>query len=271
MADELAGAVAPEAPVTNAPAATNAVEAAPTGQEQPESVTQPERTYSEQDMRKVVADRLKKEQRRIERAVRAEVERDLLRQQLEARDKPKQEAAPSSEEPKPENFKDWESYNRALIRYEAAQIAAKSQEESRAEAQRREAQQSEAQLARSIQDNFKAAAEKYSDFHEVVTQEGLPFYKGSPILAYVAKSKVGGEIAYHLGNDPAEAQRIDSMHPIDQVLALNALETKLTTPQASKAPAPIVPSGTQAGVRKDWTDMGTAEHVNAWLNRKRKR
>ena len=272
MAEDLAGAVAPA--VTNAPDAQSVTApTAPAGQEVPQEPVTP-RTYTEEEHKervaKAVSERIAKERRRLERELRPQIENEYLRKQLESGSQPVQKPQ-SDAKPQQKDFADWESYNEALTDWKVEQRLAKEREQSQGQRQEQEAQQAERQLARSIQDNFKAAAEKYPDFHEVVTQDGLPFYKGSPILAYIAKSKAGGDVAYALGKDPDEAQRINELHPIDQVLALRDLEAKLTAaPQASKAPSPIVPNGTQSSSRKDWKDMDTEQHVKTWLNRKRK-
>jgi hypothetical protein len=262
MAGEAPGVVtsAPVVPAADAApeiqSTADGITDAPEGGEQPEAT--PEKTLTQSEVNKLIAKEKAKESRRVERAIRAEAERDLLRQQLEQRNRPEPAASPGK--PQPKDFSDWESYNEALTDWKVEQRLGKMRDESTAQHHQRQAREAEAQLARTINDNFKAAAEKYPDFVEVVTADGLPFHHGSPILAYLAKSKAGGEIAYHLGNDRAEADRIAQMHPIDQVLTLRDLEAKLTAPpRPTNTSAPIVPNRGSSSGSKSMLDMSQEE------------
>lgn len=260
MAEISPGAVAPAVPVAPAVAPAPAPESTsdqgtdvPSGDEQTEPP--PEKTLTQSEVNKLIAKEKAKESRRVERAIRAEAERDLLQKQLEQRDRPAQ-AQQQPGKPQQKDFPDWESWNEAVTDWKVEQRLSKMREESTAQQQQRQAYDSEAQLARRIQENFKAAAEKYPDFHEVVTADGLPFHRGSPILAYVEKSKAGGELAYFLGNDRAEADRIAALHPIDQVLAMRDLESKLTAPPTvTKTSAPIVPNKGNSSGGRTLTDL----------------
>lgn len=261
MAEVTPGAVAPVVPVAPAADAAPEIQSTADGitEEAVEPEAKPERTFTQKEVDDIAAKRAAQAERRALKVARAEVERDLYKQQLEEARKPAETPQPQGK-PLPKDFSDWESYNEALTDWKVEQRLGKLREDSTAQQQQRQAKEAEAQFAKTINENFKAAAEKYPDFVEVVTADGLPFHNGSPILAYLGKSKAGGEIAYHLGNDRAELDRIAQLHPIDQVLALRDLEAKLTAPpKPTNTSAPIVPNKGNSAGSKSMLDMSQEE------------
>lgn len=275
MTDVLAGSAAPAADVS-APAAPNAVTAPDTPVGQDTATTDPvqPRTYSEeeyqQSLRKNVSERLQKERRRLERTVRAELERDFYKQQVEQRANPAQKDDQPKGKPNPKDFQDWDSYQEAVVDYKLEQREAKRAEESKRSESQQSSQRGMEQMAQQVQKAVAAAAKKYADFNEVIASIP-PSDFTEPMTAYIAqRAKDGGELAYHLGNNPDEAARIASLPPVAQIIEMHLLESKLTAPpQPTKAPPPIAPSNGQAKSSKDYKDMSTAEHVDAWRNRKR--
>jgi len=232
-------APAPEAPVTQEPADT------PQEGEEP---AKPEKTYTESEHRKAIQERLGREQKRLERVARAEARADFAERQLEELRRPQQQAQPQSGEPKAEDFqgKAYEEFTKAQIAYAIQQERAKWTQETQAQQQQR----IEDERGRALRQKFESAVEKYPDFREAIAAEDLPF--NGAILAYIEDSKIGGDVAYHLATNRDEALRIASLKPIQQVKALDALETKLAAaPAPTRTPAPIVPTAGKAPVRKD--------------------
>ena len=81
------------------------------------------------------------------------------------------------------------------------------------------------------------AAEKYEDFDEVVFKNNqLPISNIMRDALYECGQ--GGEVVYHLGKNPAEAERIANLPLTGQVLAINELSKKFTS-STTNAPDPI--------------------------------
>jgi hypothetical protein len=271
MAEVDAGAVAPVEPVVDAPAA-NAVPApdAPAGQDpatppEGEQPVQSPKTFSEEEMRKAVSDRLTKERKRLERIVRAEMERDFYKQQLESRDKPA--PAQPKGEPKPENFENPVDFVRALYKWEREQEKAQESQERERETVKQRDERLQIERAHYVQDKILGPGQaKFKDFAEVVMGDDVPITEVMVMAA--GRLKAGIDVLYHLGRNPDEAHRISQLPDIEQAWEVKALEGRLTAkPAPTRTPAPIVPNGASSPASKDWKDMSTEEHVKAWAKR----
>jgi len=221
---------------------------------QPES--KPEKTFTQKELDDILTRRLAKEQRKIERYAKAEAENGYLREQL-SRNQQAQQASNPSGEPKPEQFKDYESYIDALTDYKVDQKLAKTQEKY-VRQQQEESQQEYESRAR---DNINKAADKYDDFEEVVTNDKL--HISIPMRDAIGESEAGGEIAYYLGMHPKEAADIAKLTPVQQVKAIDRLEQKLSAPpQVSKAPAPMSTTGKgRTTTEPDLSKMSVKEYA----------
>ena len=249
-----APAPAPESPTTP--------EAESTPVEQSEAP--PEKFYSQKEHEETLQKRLAKESRRIERVVYERVKREDAERrlaELEARIAPPAPAPEAHGEPRPENFKDYESYVKATARWELQQEMANMHRESAAQAASRQAREQ----AQYVQSRLAPAAQKYSDFAEVALADDLPITQ--PMAAAIAESDVGGDVAYYLGSHREEAERISQMSAVQQVRELAKIEDKLKAPpRTTKAPAPIEPVGGKASVEKDPNDM-TFHEFKRWRER----
>ena len=102
------------------------------------------------------------------------------------------------------------------------------------------------------------AVEKYPDFEDVAFTH--PFMTDD-MAKVIRVSPVSTELAYHLGKNLEEAERISSLSPVQQIRELVKLEAKLEAVPAkvavSKAPAPIKPVG-GGGATKDTADLSKA-------------
>lgn len=262
MAESTPESVTSETPVA-APEATPAPEStavegeAPEGGEKPEPT---ERTFTQKELDEIVAKRAAQAERRGQKVARAEAEAAFYKQRLEELQRPAQTA---TGEPKAEDFKGktYEEFMDARMDWRLNQERAKWQQESQAQNQQRQA----FEQAQSVQSKLKPAFEKYPDFKEVALSDDVPI--SQPMAAYIASRATGGDVAYFLGQNIDEAARISSLHPIDQVLALRDLETKLTaTPAPTRTPAPIVPNATKATVDRDPAKMSDKEFAD-WRRR----
>lgn len=272
MADVDVGA---SAPVVNAPAA-DAVPTpdVPTGQENvdglktDESVPSP-KTYTEEETRKLVNERLTKERRRLERTLRAELRAEAAERQLQEMRQPQQQPQQPKGRPRQEDFanRPFDEYLDAVTDWKLEQRELKRREETQREtAQQRQSRDAEAQ-AREVHEKLIAVGQqKFRDFDEVVMADDVPI---SPaMVTAAARLKNGAEALYHLCSNVEEVARIARLHPVDQVWELKDFAAKLSAPpRPTNTPPPIVPNNSQAKGTKDWKDMGTAEHVQAWLKR----
>lgn len=84
------------------------------------------------------------------------------------------------------------------------------------------------QQAREINDKYRnrldKAREKYADFDAVAMNEKLHIPEGSLMLNHIVLSEYGAEIAYLLGKNPAEAERIAKLNPFEQAQEMSLLE-----------------------------------------------
>lgn len=101
-----------------------------------------------------------------------------------------------------------------------------------------------------IEDGYKTAVSseefkaEYPDFDEVVTKGAAEEkWVCSPLMALAIKaSPVGGHVAYELAKNPAEAERIAKLIPVEQAFELGqkvgAHANRLASKTAAPAPAP---------------------------------
>lgn len=120
------------------------------------------------------------------------------------------------------------------------------------------------QAARTFEERVTKVRDKLPDFDLYVGDPTLPI---TPLMATVIReSDVGPEVAYHLGKNRSEAQRIADLSPHRQAAELGRLEAKLSMPAAPN-PKPIPPappqtvSGISAGLSKSPDEMSMAEYV----------
>ena len=219
MSEELiAEQPAPEQVATAAPEPEIAApEVAPEGEpkETPKVCTQ-------EDLDAAIGKRLAREQRKWER------------EQKQA-DAPKPVPV---DHVKPEQFATTDEYVDALTTSKAQQIV---------EQQQFAKQQQE--LLGNYHDKEEAAREKYEDFEQVAYNPKLPI---TDVMAQtIQASDNGPDIAYYLGTNPKEADRIARLAPFLQAKEIGRLEAKVAsepvTKRTSSAPAPISPVTARGG------------------------
>jgi hypothetical protein len=212
-----------------------------------ENIPEPEKTFTQAELDSIVTKRLAKESRKMSRQAELEVENRYLREQASKREVKE----PSS--PTQDQYSTYEEYLEAKAEY----IADKRVEQKLAERETKDAQ-SKADVERSKvvqtwQQKVDAAVSKYSDYNEVL--EGVEHIEIPPVLqSAIMESDVGSDLAYHLGKNPAELERIVALKPYAALMELGKIAAKLATApapvakQVSKAPAPIKPVGGSAAI-----------------------
>ncbi len=214
------------------------------------------------------AERLASEQRtRIE-----ELERQISGKQ----EKPaaKTEAAESRpkrpERPKLADFDSYDKFHEATEKYldEFADYTEKlsdyklTQREAEAERKQLEAKQQESAKAvnKAWADREADGRAKYDDYDEVAHAADVPITPG--MSAAIMESDIGPELAYYLGSNREEAERISKLPVASQIRELGKIEAKLSASEApetrkaavaSRAPAPGKPvrGGTPARLDPD--------------------
>lgn len=134
---------------------------------------------------------------------------------------------------------------RAAEKLAAEKAAAEAAEQTKAEEAAKAAQDAEIARINADWTTRKAAAEaKYPDYKEVTERDDL---KISPPMAHaIMLLQNGPEVAYHLGRNATEAERIAGLaNPAQQMLEIGMLAGRLIAPPARSArPRPLDPIDT---------------------------
>ena len=137
----------------------------------------------------------------------------------------------------------------------------------------RDQQKAQAAIADAYHDREEEARTKYDDFEQVAYNPKLPI---TDVMAETIRaSDVGPDVAYYLGANPKEADRISRLPPFLQAKELGKIEVRLTdnppVKRTTSAPAPITPVTARSGNNPsfDTTDprsiknMSTSEWIEA--------
>jgi len=176
-----------------------------------EQTTETTKTFTQEELDAIVGKRLAREQRKWER-------------------EQAQKTAPAvpSELPPPDQFDSVETYAKA---YAERML------------QEREVQKQRSEYVEAYHDREEDARARYEDFEQVAYNPNLRI---TTVMAEtIQTSDVGPDVAYYLGSNPKEADRISRMPPILQAKEIGKIEAKLVSSppvkKSSSAPAPIAP------------------------------
>jgi hypothetical protein len=216
----------------------------------PEAVepTEAPKTFSQEELDAAIGKRLAREQRKWEREQAARAAEKQLKTPVEI--------------PPIEQFNSPDEYAEVLAERKAEELLA-----------RREQARMQSEIIESYHDKEEDARNKYDDFEQVAYNPKLPITDA--MAQTIQSSDVGPDMAYYLGSNPKEADRISRLSPLQQAKELGKIEAKLAdnpvVKKTSSAPAPIAPitarsSGSPA---TDTTDpraiksMTTSEWIEA--------
>ena len=245
MSDEIQNEVAAE------PASEQVATAAPETEiiapetEQPNE--QQSKTFTQEELDAIVGKRLAREQRKWER-------------------EQSRKAPPASELPPVDQFESVDAYAEALAERKAEELLT-----------RREAERQRMDLVEAYHDREEDARSKYEDFEQVAYNPKLPI---TEVMAEtIQMSDVGPDLAYYLGSNPREAERISKLTPYSQAKEIGKLEAKLASEPVLKkttsAPPPIAPiSGRGTGAPSyDTTDPRSVKSMSTseWIEAERQR
>lgn len=204
------------APEQVATAAPEAEELAP---EAVEPAAEAPKTFSQEELDAAIGKRLAREQRKWER------EQAARATEAQARKAP-------VEIPPIEQFASPEEYADLLAERKAEELLA-----------RREQARAQSEIIESYHDKEEEARNKYDDFEQVAYNPKLPIT--NEMAQTIQSSEVGPDMAYYLGSNPKEAERISRLSPLQQAKELGKIEAKLAdnpvVKKTSSAPAPIAP------------------------------
>jgi len=210
----------------------------------------PAKTFTQEELDAMLGKRLARERRKWDR------EQALKAQPLQA------ESAPL-----PSKDLDPDAYAEALAERKAAELLA-----------RREAERERMALVEAYHEREEAVRDKYDDFEKVAYNPSLPI---TPVMAEtIQASDVGPELAYYLGSNPREADRISRLSPYLQAKEIGKIEAKMADnpipiKKTTSAPAPIKPvtaRGTAAGTYETTDPRSvTAMSTSEWIEAERRR
>lgn len=145
----------------------------------------------------------------------------------------------------------------------------------RAEELQQEAQQERASVIERRRQMFEAKVEAVADRMPDLVQKFAAVPCSDFAADFIAESDRGAEIAYYLGSNPHEANRLASLPDTRQAVELARLEARLNAaPQVRKisqapTPPPMVGGGQTAPIEKPPSEMSMAEY-SEWYRKRRR-
>ena len=224
----------------------------------PEAVepTEAPKTFSQEELDAAIGKRLAREQRKWEREQAARAAEKQLKTPVEI--------------PPIEQFNSPDEYAEVLAERKAEELLA-----------RREQARMQSEIIESYHDKEEDARNKYDDFEQVAYNPKLPITDA--MAQTIQSSEVGPDMAYYLGSNPKEADRISRLSPLQQAKELGKIEAKLAdnpvVKKTSSAPAPIAPitarstgsSATDTTDPRSIKSMSTSEWIEAERQRQIKK
>ena len=211
---------------------------------------QPVKTFSQEELDAAIGKRLAREQRKWERE-------QAARQTVPVAPK---------EMPSIDNFESTDAYAEALALRKAEELVAQ-----------RDRQKEQAQVVEAYSEREEKARDKYDDFEDVVYN---PKLRITDVMAETIQySDLGPDLAYWLGSNPKEAERIARLSPILQAREIGKIEVRLSdnppVKKTTSAPTPISPvtARSSGSPSHDTTDprsiktMSTSDWIEAERNR----
>jgi hypothetical protein len=251
MTDEVQNlAEVDSAPAPEVTATTETVENTPVVADESNEQAVEEKKYSQAEIDAMIGKRLAREQRKWERE---QAQRGAEKQVV------------PNEIPSPDQFQSPNDYAE-FIRAEADKLV-----------QQREAAKQQSQVLESYQEREEQARDKYDDFEQVAYNPNLPIT--NVMAETIQHSDIGPELAYYLGSNPKDADRISRLTPFMQAKEIGKIEAKLAdnppVKRTTSAPAPISPvtARTSGSPSHDTTDPRSIKSMTTsqWIEAERAR
>ena len=232
--------------------ATAAPESEVIAPEAVEPAAEAPKTFSQEELDAAIGKRLAREQRKWEREQAARAAEKQLKTPVEI--------------PPIEQFNSPDEYAEVLAERKAEELLA-----------RREQARLQSEIIESYHDKEEDARNKYDDFEQVAYNPKLPITDA--MAQTIQASEVGPDMAYYLGSNPKEADRISRLSPLQQAKELGKIEAKLAdnpvVKKTSSAPAPIAPitARSTGSPATDTTDPRSIKSMSTseWIEAERQR
>ena len=219
----------------------------------PEVTEAVSKTFTQEELDAAIGKRLAREQRKWER------EQAQRTQQQAPRSAP-------VDLPPVDQFESVEAYAEALADRKAEERL-----------QQREVQRQQQEVLSAYQEREEQARDKYEDFEQVAYNPNLRITNA--MAEAIQSSDAGPDLAYYLGSNRKEADRISRLSPLVQAKEIGRIEAKLAsepvTKKTTSAPAPIAPvtARSTGGTAYDTTDPRSTKTMSAseWIEAERNR
>lgn len=199
--------------------ATAAPESVETSAPESSDTEQKAKTFTQEELDAAIGKRLAREQRKWER--------EQAQRHIETQP-PRQVANLTVDQ-----FETPEAYAQALAEQKAHELIAK-----------RDQQKQLSEVVEVYHEKEEEARNKYDDFEQVAYNPAL---KITEVMAQaIQASEIGPDVAYFLGQNPKDADRISRLTPLLQAKEIGRIEAKLAAEppkptKTSSAPSPIAP------------------------------
>lgn len=215
------------------------------------------KTFTQEELDAAIGKRLAREQRKWERE---QAQRSVQSQAPQA----------PANLPSADQFESVDAYADALAFRKAEELL-----------RDRDAKRQQQEVLSAYHDREEEVRSKYDDFEQVAYNPSLPIT--NVMAEAIQSSDIGPEVAYFLGTNPKEAERISKLTPYVQAKEIGKIEAKLAdnppVKKTSSAPTPITPvtARTTGSPAYDTTDprstktMTASQWIEAENRRERKR
>jgi len=222
-----------------------------------------ERTFSQDEVSRLIAKETAKEARRLKKQVELEVENRLLKEKFQP--VPAQQTIGP---PRQDQFNTYEEYLDARTEY-LVELKSQQREQERLHALAQEQHQKQQQVWKS---RAETAADKYDDFDDVIEEATNSVVLKQAAMQALFESDMGPELLYYLHKHPEEQKAIYGMSSTNSVKALGRLEEKLSSKPAkvitpSSAPEPITPVNSAKSNTKSLDDPNLTDAEFARIRR----
>lgn len=283
MSEQSAGSVVSDAGAAAAVVASemqvsekaNATPSAESGEPAPD--TEPPRTYTQDDLDRIVNKVKKNERYRTKKEIEAYYTGKLEGIQPPAQ--PQQQAKPEDTAPVRDKFDSYEEFIEAKAVYAGRKAARDERMQMDRETQAHKVERENAERAKSFQSKVH---EKYPDLPErleAIAHVPLP----DGVVQSLAESAVGVDILNHFAENTKDFERIASLSPSAALREIGKLEARYESAKAddpapasatvteikkpSSAPRPIKPVGGSVVNGDEMPSTNNAEAWTAWRNR----
>jgi hypothetical protein len=211
------------------------------------------KTFTQEELDAAIGKRLAREQRKWERE---QAQRSVQSQAPRA----------PADLPSADQFESVDAYADALAFRKAEELL-----------RDRDAKRQQQEVLSAYHDREEEVRSKYDDFEQVAYNPSLPIT--NVMAEAIQSSDIGPEVAYFLGTNPKEAERISKLTPYVQAKEIGKIEAKLAdnppVKKTSSAPTPITPvtARTTGSPAYDTTDPRSTKTMTAsqWIEAENKR